>query len=258
MRAPRFKPCRCSVTSRRTLTPVAGRSWRTVAPLSMSCIVKPNWVHGCPIVVHAGFLAEISHSVTTCPKWRRSDNEHFPRRRQVRTRSAVAGEGPGAGDTSRGDDSRSRIDGGHVRIGHTATLSRSPRSRSLARSTLAMAMGQQIVFSSGLPAEADKQRQQLSGVLQSLGMTPQDASDGPERRRRGTTCLGRSERAQAPEVHAMSWIGSTSPCASSTLPSASRAGRTRRLTSVRKVLTLADILLNISAGVYGMDRCDVR
>ncbi len=36
-----------------------------------------------------------------------------------------------------------------------------------------------------------------------------------------------------------------------------RAGRTRRLTSVRKVLT-SRTSLNISAGDYGMDRCDVR
>ena len=48
-----------------------------------------------------------------------------------------------------------------------------------------------------------------------------------------------------------------SPCASSTLPSASRAGRMRRPAPVRKVLT-SPTWLNISAGVCGTDRCDAR
>src|SRR5277367_3830818 len=71
------------------------RSWRTVAPLSMSAS-WPNWARGCHIVVHATFWRSFSRSVTTCPRWRRSDNEHSKsapgwnekrcRRRSVRRR----------------------------------------------------------------------------------------------------------------------------------------------------------------------------
>ncbi len=60
------------------------------------------------------------------------------------------------------------IDGGHVRSAHGYQ----GRTFEVFVAHVGNDNGQQIVFSSVL-AEADKQRQQLSGVLQSLGMTPQ-------------------------------------------------------------------------------------
>ena len=65
--------------------------------------------------------------------------------------------------------------------------------------------GQQIVFSS-VPAEADKQRHQLSGVLQGLGMTPQTPvtvlSDGAV----GPRALGEAERHEGPVRHILDWF----------------------------------------------------
>ena len=66
-------------------------------------------------------------------------------------------------------------------------------------------MVSKIVFSS-VPAEADKQRQQLSGVLQSLGMTPQTPvtvlSDGAV----GIHVPWAKRRAPGPVRHVLDWF----------------------------------------------------
>ena len=141
------------------------------------------------------------------------------------------------------------IDGGHVR----SARGYQGRTFEVLVAHVGNDNGQQIVFSS-VPAEADKQRHQLSAVLQSLGMTPQTPvtvlSDGAV----GPRALGEAA-STGPVRHILDWFHLAMRIQH--VAHASRAGRMRRPTSVRKVLT-SPTSLNISAGVYGMDRRDVR
>jgi hypothetical protein len=92
------------------------------------------------------------------------------------------------------------IDGGHVR----SARGYQGRTFEVFVAHVGNDNGQQIVFSS-VPAEADKQRHQLSGVLQSLGMTPQTPvtvlSDGAV----GPRALGEAA-STGPVRHILDWF----------------------------------------------------
>jgi hypothetical protein len=92
------------------------------------------------------------------------------------------------------------IDGGHVR----SVRSYQVRSFEVMLAQISNDDGKQVVFSS-MPAEADRQREQLRGVLHGLGATPatpvtilSDAADGPR-------SLGESASV-GPTHHVLDWF----------------------------------------------------
>jgi hypothetical protein len=91
------------------------------------------------------------------------------------------------------------IDGGHVR----SVRSYQVRSFEVMLGQVSNDDGKQLVFSS-MPAEADRQREQLHGVLRGLGATPatpvtilSDGADGPR-------SLGEAARV-GPTRHVLDW-----------------------------------------------------
>ena len=242
---PRFKPCRCSVTSRRTFAPMA-EIMPNRCTTEYECIVSKLGAR-MPYRRARGFLAEffpVGEDEPEVETIRQPALRVGARleRDAVSPTTSLAPVPPARAMTV-------SIDGGHVRSAHGHKV----RTFEVFAALVGNHYGQEIVFSS-VPAEADKQQCQLRGVLQGLGVTPRtpvtvlsDGAAGP-----------RTSGEAASDVHsAMFWIASTSPCASSTSPSASRAGRTRRLRIVRQAPTSLTVL-KTSIGVYGMARCDVR
>jgi hypothetical protein len=95
------------------------------------------------------------------------------------------------------------IDGGHVR----SVRSYQVRSFEVMLAQVSNYDGKQMVFSS-MPAEADRQREQLRGVLHELGATPatlitvlSDGADGPR-------SLGEAASIGPPH-HVLDWFRAT-------------------------------------------------
>src|SRR6202011_1623943 len=175
VRAPRFLPCRCAVTRRHMLNPIAEIMPDRCTPEYERIIAKMGsllpYRRARTLLSEFLPLADVPAVETT-------------RRRTVRVgarleKLAVAGQPPAPVDNARAI--ALSIDGGHVR----SVRSYQVRSFEVMLAQVSNDDGKQVVFSS-MPAEADRQREQLRGVLHGLGATPatpvtilSDGADGP-------------------------------------------------------------------------------
>jgi hypothetical protein len=158
VRAPRFTPCRCAVTCRRTLSPVAEIMPDRCTPEYERVIAKMGAL--LPYRRARTLLAEFL-PLDTLP------TVETTRQRTLRVgarleREAVADAGskpPGAAQSI-----ALSIDGGHVR----AARQYQGRSFEVLLAQVSNDEGRQVVFAS-VPAEAHSQTRQLRGVLHGLG-----------------------------------------------------------------------------------------
>ena len=175
VRAPRFGPCRCGVVSRRTITPVAEIMPDRCTPEYERTLAKMG-------------------SLLPYGRARALLDEFFPlgdapevetirqRTLQVGARlekEAVRPPTPAAPNEAR--PITLAIDGGHVKAVHDYQ----GRSFEVFVAQISNDDGKQVVFSS-MPAEADRQAQQLRGILHGLAATSRtpvtvlsDGADGP-------------------------------------------------------------------------------
>ena len=186
VRAPRFGPCRCGVASRRTITPVAEIMPDRCTPEYERTLARMGALF--PYRRARSLLAEF-FPLGDVPE------VETVRQRTLQVgakleREAVAP--PTSAPLTEAQSIALAIDGGHVK----AVRSYQMRSFEIFVAQVSNDNGQQIVFSS-MPAEADRQTQQLRGVLLDLGATPgtpvtilSDGADGPP-------ALGEAARAPA-------------------------------------------------------------
>jgi hypothetical protein len=175
VRAPRFSPCRCAVTRRHTLNPIAEIMPDRCTPEYERIIAKMGsllpYARARTLMSEFLPLSDVPAVETT-------------RRRTMRVgarleQQAVACQPPAP--AAQAQAIALSIDGGHVR----SVRSYQVRSFEVMLAQVSNDDGKQIVFSS-MPAEADRQRDQLRGVLHRLGATPatpvtilSDGADGP-------------------------------------------------------------------------------
>jgi hypothetical protein len=175
VRAPRFLPCRCAVTRRHVLNPVAEILPDRCTPEYERVIAKMGsllpYRRARTLLSEFLPLGDIPAVETT-------------RRRTMRVgarleQQAVAIQPPAPAAAAQAI--ALSIDGGHVRSVRSYQL----RSFEVMLAQVSNDDGGQVVFSS-MPAEADRQRDQLRGVLHGLGATPatpvtilSDGADGP-------------------------------------------------------------------------------
>jgi hypothetical protein len=195
VRAPRFDPCRCSVASRRTITPVAEimpdrctpEYERTLARMGSELPYR-----------RARSLLEVFFPLSHTPE------VETIRQRTLRVGARLEREAvrlrTSAPPPAEAQSVALAIDGGHVK----AVRSYQGRSFEVFVAQVSNDDGKQVVFSS-MPAEADRQGQQLRGVLHGLGATPQtpitilsDGADGPR-------SLG-EEASIGPTHHVLDWF----------------------------------------------------
>jgi hypothetical protein len=223
VRAPRFDPCRCRVTSRRTITPPAEITADRCTPEDERGHAKMGALLRCRCVrsMFEGFFRP----------W------NVPEVRTIRQRTMHVGarlecEVVTLPMSAPSTDSRSiavAIDAGHVKSVRSCQV----HSFEVFVTRVSNDAGMQVVFSR-VSAEADRQ-QQLRGVLYRLGATPRMPvtilSDG---------ATGRDPwarwRASVPPT--MFRSGFISPYASSISLSPPRAGRTPRQVTAKKVPAL--------------------
>ena len=175
VRAPRFGPCRCGVASRRTITPVAEIMPDRCTPDYERTLAKMG-------------------SLLPYRRARSLLDEFFPlgdapevetiRQRTLHVGARLERDAVKLPPSAAPTEARSialAIDGGHVK----AVRSYQGRSFEVFVAQVSNDNGEQVVFSS-LPAEADRQVQQLRGVLHDLGATSRtpvtilsDGADGP-------------------------------------------------------------------------------
>jgi hypothetical protein len=239
VRAPRFGPCRCGVASCRTITPVAEMMPDRCTPEYERTLAKMGALLP---YRRARSLLEEFFPLGDAPEVEtiRQRTLHVGAR-LVREAVAPATSAPRAEAQS----IALAIDGGHVK----AMRSYQGRSFEVFVAQVSNDSGKQVVFSS-MPAEADRQVQQLRGVLHDLGATSRTPvtilSDGAE----GRGLWARRQASVRPSTY---WIGSISPSAFSMSLRQRRAGRTPPRPSVRKVPILPTPF-SISVGVSGMAR----
>ena len=195
VRAPRFGPCRCGVACRRSITPAA-----EVMPDRCT----PEYER---VVAAMGAALPYRRALTLL-------KEFFPlgdapavetaRRRTLQVgarleRAALAPPQPAVAPPET-DAIALGIDAGHER----SVRSYQVRSFEAFVAQVGGAEGKPVVFGS-VPAEADRQPQQLRGVLQGLGATPRtpvtilsDGADGP-RSLGQAACVG-------PTRHVLDWF----------------------------------------------------
>jgi hypothetical protein len=184
VRAPRFAPCRCAVSCRGTLSPVAE---------IMPDRCTPEYER---VVAKMGALVPYRRARTLLSEFLplgKPPTVETTRQRTLRVgarleQEAVAGAGSKPAGAAR--SIALSIDGGHVR----AARQYQGRSFEVLLAQVSNDEGKQVVFSS-VPAEANSQTRQLRGVLHGLGATPA----------RG----GRPIRAKTyvSVLHAMLWVG---------------------------------------------------
>ena len=176
VRAPRFGPCRCGAASRRSMTPVSEIMPDRCTPEYERVLAKMGAL--LPYRRAADLLAEVfplddALAIET-----------------IRQRTLLVGrrlEGEAAAGAAQPTAAKAAgsvvlsIDGGHVK----SVRSYQARSFEVFVAQASNDRGNQIVFSS-MPAEADRQRQQLANILQGLGAgsdTPitilSDGAQGP-------------------------------------------------------------------------------
>jgi hypothetical protein len=175
VRAPRFSPCRCAVTRRHTLNPIAEIIPDRCTPEYERIIAKME-----SLLPYARARTLMSEFLPLCD----IPAVETTRRRTMRVgarleQQAVVSQPPAP--AAEAQAIALSIDGGHVR----SVRSYQVRSFEVMLAQVSNDDGKQVVFSS-MPAEADRQREQLRGVLHGLGATPatpvtilSDGADGP-------------------------------------------------------------------------------
>jgi hypothetical protein len=195
VRAPRFGPCRCGVACRRSVTPVA-----EVMPDRCT----PEYER---IVAAMGAALPYRRALALLGEFfplRDAPAVETTRQRTLRVgarleRAALAPPQPPAAAPEAGSIALA-VDAGHVRS------VRSYRVRSFeAFVAQAGSTGGEAVVFGGVPAEADRQQEQLRGVLHRLGATSStpvtilsDGADGP-RSLGQAACVG-------PSSHVLDWF----------------------------------------------------
>src|SRR5215204_2477356 len=174
--APRFGPCRCGVACRRSVTPVAEimpdrctpEYERVVAAMGAALPYRRALA-----LLEAFFPLGDAPAVETTRQRTLQVGARLERAALAPPQPPAAV--PAAGSIALG------IDGGHVR----SVRSYQVRSFELLVAQVSGTEGKAVVFGS-VPAEADRQQQQLRGVLSCLGATPStpvtilsDGADGP-------------------------------------------------------------------------------
>ena len=194
VRAPRFGPCRCGVASRRTITPVAEIMPDRCTPEYERTLAKMGALLP---YRRARSLLEEFFPLGDAPEVEtiRQRTLHVGARLE---RKAVAP--PTFAPPTEAQSIALAIDGGHVK----AVRSYQVRSFEVLVAQVSNDDGKQVVFSS-LPAEADRQAQQLRGVLHELGATSRtpvtilsDGADGPR-------ALGEAASV-GPTHHVLDWF----------------------------------------------------
>jgi hypothetical protein len=194
VRAPRFTPCRCAVTCRRTLNPVAEIMPDRCTPEYERTVAKMGSLF--PYRRARTLLAEF------LPLGKPQAVETTRQRTlRVGTRleqEAVAGAGPKTAVATK--SIALSIDGGDVR----AARQYQGRTFEVLLAQVSNDEGKQVVFAS-VPAEAASQTRQLRGVFHGLGATPatpvtilSDGADGPR-------SLGEAA-SPGPTYHVLDWF----------------------------------------------------
>jgi hypothetical protein len=175
VRAPRFSPCRCGVASRRTLTPVAEIMPDRCTPDYERTLAKMGSM--VPYRRARSLLDEF------LPLGDTPEVETI-RQRTLHVGARLEREAATLPTSAPSTEARSialAIDGGHVK----AVRSHQGRSFEVFVAQVSNDDGEHVAFSS-MPAEADRQAQQLRGVLHNLGATSRtpatilsDGADGP-------------------------------------------------------------------------------
>jgi hypothetical protein len=214
VRAPRFTPCRCAVTCRRTLSPVGEIMPDRCTPEYERVVAKMGAL--LPYRRARTLLAEFLPlgDLPTVETTRQRTLRVGARLEQ----EAVAGAEPKPAGTAK--SIALSIDGGHVR----AARQYQGRSFEVLLAQVSNDAGKQVVFST-VPAEANSQTRQLRGVLRGLSatlVTPvtilSDGADGPrslgEAASPGPThhvldCFHLAMRVQHVAQAAMSWPDAT-------------------------------------------------
>jgi hypothetical protein len=194
VRAPRFLPCQCAVTRRHTLNPV-------VEIMPDRC--TPEYER---VVARMGSLLPYARARTLLSEFLPFGDVpavETTRRRTMRVGARLERQAASSQPAAPAADARAItlfIDGGHVR----SVRSYQVRSFEVMLAQVSNDDGKQVVFSS-MPAEADRQRDQLRGVLHGLGAAPgtpvtilSDGAEGP-RSLGEAACVG-------PTHHVLDWF----------------------------------------------------
>ena len=175
VRAPRFLPCRCAVTHRHTINPVTEIMPDRCTPEYERIVAKMGsllpYRRARTLLAEFLPLGDVPAAETT-------------RRRTLRVGARLERQAVAARPAAPEADAQAialSIDGGHVR----SVRSYQVRSFEVMLAQVSNHEGKQVVFAS-MPAEADRQREQLRGVLHGLGATAatpvtilSDGADGP-------------------------------------------------------------------------------
>ena len=195
VRAPRFGPCRCGVACRRSITPVAEVMPDRCTPEYERVVAAMG--AALPYRRALALLAELfplgdAPAVETTRQRTLQVGARLERAALAPPQAPATA--PEAGSIALG------IDAGHVRSVRRYRV----RSFEVFVAQVGAAEGKQVVFG-GVPAEADRQPQQLHGVLLGLGATPgtpatilSDGADGP-RALGEAACVG-------PTRHVLDWF----------------------------------------------------
>jgi hypothetical protein len=194
VRAPRFGPCRCGVASHRTITPVAEIMPDRCTPEYERTLAKMGallpYRRACALIEEFLPIGDAAAVETV-------------RQRTLRVGARLEREAVSVPTSAPPKAARSialSIDGGHVR----SVRSYQVRSFEIFVAQISNDDGKQVVFSS-MPAEADRQVQQLRGVLHGLGAAPHTPvtilSDGAE----GPRSLGEAASI-GPTHHVLDWF----------------------------------------------------
>ena len=161
VRAPRFLPCQCAVTSRHALTPVAE---------IMPDRCTPEYER---VIAKMGSLLPYARDRTLLSEFLPFGDVpavESTRRRTLRVGARLEQQVASSQPAAPAAETRAIslfIDGGHVR----SVRSYQVRSFEVMLAQVSNDDRKQVVFSS-MPAEADRQRDQLRGVLHEVGATP--------------------------------------------------------------------------------------
>src|SRR3954468_10318723 len=244
VRAPRFDPCRCGVACRRSITPVAE---------IMPDRCTPEYER---VVAAMGAALPYRRALALL-------EEFFPlgdvpavettrqRTLQVGARLERAALAPSQLPATAPEASSIAIaiDGGHVR----SVRSYQVRSFEVFVAQVSGDEGRSVVFSS-VPAEADRQQQQLRGVLHRLGATPStpvtilsDGADGPHSLGEAA-CIGPTSHVLEDWFHLAMRIQHMAQAAKGWPADTPASARTRRGWPMRS---------STSAGASGTVRCSV-
>jgi hypothetical protein len=194
VRAPRFLPCQCAVTRRHTLNPVAE---------IMPDRCTPEYEH---VIAKMGSMLPYARARTLLSEFLPLGDVpavETTRRRTMRVGARLEQQAASSQPAAPAAEARAislSIDGGHVR----SVRSYQVRSFEVMLAQVSNDDGKQVVFSS-MPGEADRQRDQLRGVLHGLGATPDTPvtilSDGAE----GPRSLGEAASV-GPTHHVLDWF----------------------------------------------------